>query len=179
MVVSAGNHGKDASATTPANNPNVITVSAVGDSDGVCGAAGHDLTLAGDNSTIPDDTFAFFSNFGPAVKIAAPGVNIISTCNGTGYAVDCGTGMAAPYVSGAAALYKAQHPYAMPSDVMAAVLGSGSFPETICDDGAYGYFTGDLDTVPEPLLYSEPPLASSAITPSSSPVIPVVSRPTD
>lgn len=69
VVVSAGNYGKDASATTPANNPNVITVSAIADSDGVCGAVGPDFTLAGDNSTIPDDTFAFFSNFGPAVKI--------------------------------------------------------------------------------------------------------------
>jgi subtilisin family serine protease len=179
VVVAAGNHGKDASTTTPANNPNVISVSAVADSDGVCGAAGPDLTLAGDNSTIHDDTFAFFSNFGPAVKIAAPGVNILSTYNGTGYAVDSGTSMAAPYVSGAAALYKAQHPHAMPSDVMAAVLGSGSLPNTVCDDGAHGYFTGDVDTVPEPLLYRELPSSNSGITPSSSPLVPVVSRQTD
>jgi hypothetical protein len=178
VVVSAGNHGKDASSTTPANNPNVITVSAVADSDGVCGAAGPDLTLSGDNSTIPDDTFAFFSNFGPTVKIAAPGVNIISTYKGTGYAVDSGTSMAAPYVSGAAALYKAQHPYAMPSEVIPAVLGSGSLPDTACDGGAHGYFTGDLDDLPEPLLYGEP-ISTSAIIPSSSPMIPVVSKPTD
>ena len=138
VVVSAGNYGKDASATTPANNPNVITVSAIGDSDGVCGAPGPDLTLADDNSTIPDDTFAFFSNFGPAVKIAQPGVNILSTYNGTGYAVDSGTSMAAPYVTGAAALFKAQHPYAMPSEVIAAILGSGSLPDTVCDEGAHG-----------------------------------------
>ena len=38
VVLSAENRGKDASATTPANHPNVMTVSAIGDSDGVCGA---------------------------------------------------------------------------------------------------------------------------------------------
>ena len=104
LLLSAGNYGKDASATTPANNPNVITVSAIADSDGVCGAAGPDLTLEGENSTIQDDTFAFFSNFGPAVKIAAPGVNILSTYNGNGYAVDSGTSMATPYVTGASSI---------------------------------------------------------------------------
>ena len=177
VVVSAGNHGKDASATSPANNHNVITVSAIGDSDGVCGAAGPDLTLD-DNSTIPDDAFAFFSNFGPAVKIATPGVNILSTYNGTGYAVDSGTSMAAPYVSGAAALYKAQHPYAMPSEVTAAVLGSGTLPNTVCDEGAHGYFTGDLDNLAEPLLYREQ-ISTSSITPASSQISPIVSRPTN
>jgi len=176
VVVSAGNHGKDASLTTPANNPNVLTVSAIADSDGVCGAEGPDLTIEGANSTITDDSFAFFSNFGPAVKVAAPGVNILSTYNGTGYAVDSGTSMAAPYVSGAAAIYKAQNPYAMPPEVISAILGSGVQPDTPCDGAAHGYFTGDLDTLPEPLLYREP-ISTSTITPTSSPVSPVVSRP--
>ena len=102
---------------------------------------------------IPDDTFAYFSNFGPVVKIAAPGVNILSTYNGTGYAVDSGTSMATPYVSGAAALYKALHPNAMPSEVTAAILKSGSIKDTACDKEAHGYFAGDLDKLPEPLLY--------------------------
>ena len=69
VVVSAGNYGKDASATSPANNPNVLTVSAIADSDGVCGGAGPELTSASGNSTIADDSFAFFSNHGPAVKV--------------------------------------------------------------------------------------------------------------
>jgi hypothetical protein len=183
VVVAAGNYGKDASAITPANNPNALTVSAIADSDGICGGAGPDLTLEGDNATLTDDTFAFFSNFGPAVKIAAPGVNILSTYNGTGYAVDSGTSMAAPFVTGAAALYKAQHPYAMPSEVVKAVLGAGSLPGTACNGGAHGYFTGDVDKLPEPLLYREPPSSSgitpvSSTPPSSSGINPVVSRPT-
>jgi subtilisin family serine protease len=178
VVVSAGNYGKDASLTSPANNPNVLTVSAIADSDGVCGAAGPDLVLSGDNSTITDDSFAFFSNFGPVVKVAAPGVNILSTYNGTGYAVDSGTSMAAPYVSGAAAIYKTQHPYAMPPEVISVILGSGVQPDTPCDGAAHGYFTGDLDTLPEPLLYRGPTTSASTITPSSSsPVNQVVSRP--
>ena len=119
----------------------------------MCGGAGPELTSASGNSTIADDSFAFFSNYGPAVKIAAPGVSILSTYKGSGYAVDSGTSMAAPYVSGQLALYKAQHPYATPSEVMAAILGSGSLPDTDCDGGAHGYFTGDVDNLPEPLLY--------------------------
>ena len=73
VVVSAGNYGKDASLTSPANNPNVLTVSAIADSDGVCGGAGPDLVSSSGNKSISDDSFAFFSNFGPAVKIGSTG----------------------------------------------------------------------------------------------------------
>jgi subtilisin family serine protease len=153
VVVSAGNYGQDASTTTPANNPNVITVSAIGDSDGKCGGLGPVLPQF--DGSVPDDTFAFFSNFGPAVKVAAPGVNVFSTYNGTGYAVDSGTSMAAPFVTGAAALYKSEFPNASPDEVIANVTASGSLPTTVCDGGAHGYFAGDLDKINEPLLFRE------------------------
>ncbi len=51
---------------------------------------------------------------------------------------------------------KAQHPNAMPAEVMKAVIGVGSTQDTVCDGSAHGYFRGDLDTLPEPLLYREP-----------------------
>ena len=51
VVVSAGNHGKDASSTSPANNPSVLTVSAIADSDGICGGAGPDLIIPNINKT--------------------------------------------------------------------------------------------------------------------------------
>src|ERR687892_1907771 len=67
VVVAAGNSGSNASTISPANNPNVITVSAIGDSDGKCGGLGP--PLIGTRGEITDDSFAYFSNFGPTVKV--------------------------------------------------------------------------------------------------------------
>jgi hypothetical protein len=150
VVVSAGNQGVNAASTSPANSPNVLTVSAIGDSDGKCGGSGP--TMKEPAGTIADDTFAFFSNFGPVVKMAAPGVKVLSTYNGTNYGVESGTSMAAPYVAGAAALYKAEFPDALPSEVVADLTASGTLPGSVCDEGPRGYFEGDTDGLHEPLL---------------------------
>jgi subtilisin family serine protease len=98
---------------------------------------------------------AYFSNFGPVVKIAAPGVNIFSTYNGTGYAIESGTSMAAPHVTGAAALYKAMFPDATPAEVKAKITALSTQPDTPCDGGRRGYFTGDTDGIKEPLLFQD------------------------
>ena len=148
-VVSAGNYGKDASTSSPASNPDVITVSAIADSDGKCGGFGPEFKA--ENAT--DDTFASFSNFGPSVSIAAPGVSILSTYLDGGYAVDSGTSMAAPSVAAAAALIKANSTDFTPKQVKDAILNTGSTPLTPCEGGPQGYFTGDPDTYKEPLLY--------------------------
>ncbi len=57
------------------------------------------------------DSKTHFSSFGPFVDVAAPGVGILSTwVNGT-YITSGGTSMAAPVVSGAAAIIRSYYPH--------------------------------------------------------------------
>src|SRR5262245_55856125 len=53
---------------------------------------------------------ARFSNFGPEVGVCAPGVAILSSVPPNNYAAWDGTSMAAPHVTGLAALVLAHHP---------------------------------------------------------------------
>ena len=117
VVVAAGNDSEDAASTVPAAYDEVITVSALADSDGRPGGAGP-ATSAG-----PDDSLASFSNFGADVDIAAPGVNTLSTVLG-GYARGSGTSVASPHVAGAAALYLADNRGATPAEVKAHLLST-------------------------------------------------------
>ena len=56
-------------------------------------------------ATTTSDAKANFSDYGPRVDVAAPGVNILSTWwPGNGYALDSGTSMSSPGVAGVAAL---------------------------------------------------------------------------
>jgi subtilisin len=142
VVVAAGNAGKDAATTVPATYDEVIAVSAFADTDGAPGRQGP--SRCGNN----DDTFASFSNFGADVDIAAPGVCIRSTALGSRYTELSGTSMAAPHVTGAVALYLAGNPAATPDDVLDWLLSTASRPQ----NSPQG-FSGDPDTVPEPVLY--------------------------
>ncbi len=101
-VASAGNSGQNVSISSPARVPEVITVGSV------------DRT----------DTFAASSNRGPGVDIFAPGVEIASADNASDNAIRIrsGTSMAAPHVTGAAALYLADNPNATPQQVRNALV---------------------------------------------------------
>ena len=100
VVVSAGNSSVDASTGSPSSAPRAICVASLSDSDGQPGGKGP-ATSGG-----ADDTFGDYSNWGNVVAFVSPGTDIESTypiAKGS-YSVQTGTSMAAPHVSGMAAI---------------------------------------------------------------------------
>lgn len=141
VVAAAGNSGEDALNYTPANIEQVITVAA----------------------TTPTGTLATFSNYGPKIDVGAPGVDILSleaegvsfgTSVGNGYTRANGTSMAAPHVSGAAALILAQHPTYSNEQVRQVLRSSATDMGSSGYDLSFGY--GGLNasaamSIPNPL----------------------------
>lgn len=71
------------------------------------------------------DARASFSNFGPEVDIAAPGLNVWSLSGTASYVYKNGTSMATPHVSGAAALIWGYNP-ALTRDQVRSLILSGA-----------------------------------------------------
>lgn len=160
FAVSAGNSDADADGYSPARFDNVLTVSALADFDGLPGGLGKSTCRADE-----DDTLANFSNWGPAVDVAAPGVCILSTfpIERGSYGTASGTSMAAPHVAGALALLASRNKPTSAADVealYAIVRGIDNFDWT--DESG--------DGIHEPLLdVSSPAFAPTFFTPAPEP----------
>ena len=142
VVAAAANDSGNASLRVPGSYDEVITVSALADTDGKPGGlGGHRCFSWGTYDS--DDTFADFSNYGGDVDLIAPGKCIASTMPNGGTAYMSGTSMAAPHVTGAVALLKASRPYLTPAEVKEALQYLGTLDWKV---------TSDPDKVHEKLL---------------------------
>lgn len=132
VVAAAANDSANAAARVPAAYDEVITVSALADTDGKPGALGGRRCFSW-GTYDDDDTFANFSNYGADVDIIAPGKCIWSTVPG-GYQYMSGTSMAAPHVTGAVALLKATRPSLPPAEVREALQYLGNLGWKVTSD---------------------------------------------
>jgi subtilisin family serine protease len=105
-IVAAGNSG--GVVQYPASSPNVLAVSAIGKLNEFPPDSYHSQTIT---QFVDADGFfsAKFSCFGPEIAVCAPGVAITSSVPANNYAVWDGTSMAAPHITGLAALVFAHH----------------------------------------------------------------------
>ena len=124
---------------------------------------------------------ASFSNYGPELDVMAPGVDIISLFKGdaASYTMMSGTSMAAPFVSGVAALVRAANPALNPAEVVRVIDGSArdlGVPG-FDDDNGYGLVDADAaihaalngtktGPAPEPAVPQPLPLPGTAPAPT-------------
>ena len=107
---------------------------------------------------------ASFTNWGPAVDIAAPGVGVNSSIPGGGFATKSGTSMAAPHVAAAAAMYILQNPDISPDALQLAFRRYVNVPSGW--NSRYGSGILDLTrAIPE----NAPPQTPITPTPSPAP----------
>jgi hypothetical protein len=111
-VVAAGSSAGNASNFSPARVQEAITTSATG----------------------PNDCVHAPSNFGPAIDLYAPGVNISGpwASSDTATMTASGTSFSTPHVVGGAGLYLAGHPTATPAQVANALI-TNSTKGTVCN----------------------------------------------
>ena len=102
IVVAAAGNNNYFSNFYPADYPGVISVAAV----------------------YTNDQKASFSNYGPNIRISAPGAGILSTTPNNTYQSWSGTSMATPLVAGLLGLVKSYHPDWASDQVITQVLGT-------------------------------------------------------
>jgi subtilisin len=170
-ITGAGNSG--GAVQFPGNVPGVLTVSAVGK----LGEYPQDTRHA--QRALPQ-LIAFsgiyatnFSAWGPQVGVCAPGIAVVSSVPGGGYAAWDGTAMAASHVTGFSALLLAHHPmlqsinYGARADQRVSalfdILRVAAIPYAQVDPNRVGAGLPDLQQVPGLLPTGQPQFYASPI----------------
>ncbi len=152
-VIAAGNDYNDfgaGSVSSPANAEDAIAVGAVD-------------TTGGSTKR----THADFSSVGPTAislrlkpDVAAPGVDVLSSVAGGGWAELSGTSMATPHVAGAAALLRQRHPSWTVEEIKSALVQTGVDSVDESNRPAGPRFQGGgvvaLQRADHPLLFAKP-----------------------
>ena len=102
----------------------------------------HVIAVAATDST---NNHALFSNYGPEIDVAAPGVEIYSTTLGDTYGFKSGTSMAAPFVSGLAAILRGIPGNDSPGQITQEIETSALDLGTPGRDDYYGYGLIQMD----------------------------------
>ena len=142
FAVAAGNNDADANNYSPGGFDNVLSVSALADFNGLPGGG-----AASTCRTDQDDTLADFSNWGPEIDVAAPGVCILSTypLEQGEYGTISGTSMASPHAAGVLALLASANNPANAADVY-------NLYNQVKAAGNYNWTDDSGDGIQEPLL---------------------------
>ncbi|MEN7547219.1 S8 family peptidase [Rapidithrix thailandica] len=115
LIHASGNSGKNIDVEE--NYPNDRDLNGI--------EASNWLEVGASSMYLNTEIAAFFSNYGAKhVDIFAPGVNIISTDISNTYSMSDGTSLAAPVVSGIAALLLSRYPDLKPEEVIDILLSS-------------------------------------------------------
>jgi len=175
-IVGAGNSGGP--VQFPGNVPGVLSVAAIGKLDECPMDTRHAQRAIAQPIGFSGIFTANFSCWGPQVGVCAPGVAIISSVPGGGYAAWDGTAMAASHVTGFAAVLLSNHPalqstsYARPLEQRVAMLfdliRSSAMPYLQGDPNRIGAGLPDLQQVPAAPSYQ--PYPSVPIAPSQGPM---------
>jgi PKD repeat protein len=103
----------------------------------------------------------YWSNSGPYLELAAPGVDIYSTWNDGGYNTISGTSMACPHVAGTVALVIASDPTLNNTDVRNRLQTTADDLGPDGWDTVYGYGLVDADEAVLPTEPNTPPVADA------------------
>ncbi|MEK6853232.1 MAG: S8 family peptidase [Nanoarchaeota archaeon] len=124
----------------------LLLVAAAGNDYGgaVSYPAAYDSVIAV-SATDSSDNLASFSNIGGEVELAAPGVSVLSTYKDGSYATLSGTSMAAPHVSGVAALAIHANPLLSNVEIRSLLQNTADDLGAAGKDSLFGYGLVDAE----------------------------------